>query len=57
MRLDTVPLDGMTWLHTGIAQKVNVGGDRFAVSWYTLPMDEALAIAARAEGAPNLEMT
>lgn len=102
MRLDTVPLDGMTWLYTGMAQaaearsrvlvchlareldrpeagivlardsvgkpmladsppwtftKVNVGGDRFAVTWYTLPMDEALAIAARAEGAPNLEMT
>jgi 4'-phosphopantetheinyl transferase len=37
--------------------KVNVGGDRYAVTWYILPMDEALAIAARAEAAPNLEMT
>ncbi|WP_231849012.1 4'-phosphopantetheinyl transferase family protein [Paramagnetospirillum magneticum] len=45
--------DSPPWIST----KVNVGGDRFAVSWYTLPMDEALAIAARAEAAPNLEMT
>ncbi|KIL99883.1 4'-phosphopantetheinyl transferase [Paramagnetospirillum magnetotacticum MS-1] len=37
--------------------KINVGGDRFAVTWYTLPLDAALVIAARADAAPNLETT
>lgn len=36
---------------------VNVGGDRYAVTWYTLTIVEVRAIAARAESSPNPGMT
>lgn len=36
---------------------VKVGGDRYAVTWYTLPIAEVMIIAARAMSSPILGMT
>jgi 4'-phosphopantetheinyl transferase len=36
---------------------VKVGGDRYAVTWYTLPISEVMVIAARARSSPILGMS
>lgn len=37
--------------------QMHVGGECYAVTWYTLPIDEVLVIAARAESSPKPGIT